>query len=168
MSTTKRAAKPKASTLEAVNPMLAFGEALSGLQALTQLLASLRPPEGSMPGTTPTIVLTSAGVEIRMTEGLAPMKIAPAVSEAKLEAHQEMLQKIEEGLESVRQATAALAEAFTENAKNVDSTLTAHAAAIETVRTSLTQNEQLMESMVELMGPADFTLPNPDEFANIS
>ena len=33
---------------------------------------------------------------------------------------------------------------------------------------ALTQNEQLMESMVELMVPSEFNLPNPDEFANIS
>ena len=56
----------------------------------------------------------------------------------------------------------------TENVKNVDTTLAAHAAAIDTVRAALTQNEQLMESMVELMGPAEFNLPNPEEFAKIS
>jgi hypothetical protein len=150
---------------ELINPTLPFHEALNGLLALTNLLGSLRPPEGSAPGATPMIVLTAAGIEMRMSDSFPMAKNAqPVVSEMQ----KETLQKIEAGLESLRTATAELKATFEENAKKVDATLAAHAIAIEAARAAMTQNEQLMESMVELMGPADFTLPNPEEFANIS
>jgi hypothetical protein len=150
---------------EIVNPTLPFSEAMNGLLALTQLLASLRTPEGTEPGQSPMIVLTANGVEMRMADVAPFAKSAqPVVSEAQ----QQWFRKIEEGLESVRQATAALSATLAENAKNVDQTLATHSAAIETVRTALTQNEQLIESMVELMGPSEFNLPNPEELANIS
>ncbi len=150
-----------------INPTLPFNEALNGLLALTNLLGSLQTPEGAAPGTTPMIVLTAAGIEMRMAESL-PLCGEEGTAGGQRSPAGEWFRKIEEGLESVRQATAALNAALSENVKNIDTTLATHAAAIETVRAALTQNEQLMESMVELMGPADFTLPNPDEFANIS
>jgi hypothetical protein len=152
-------------TPELINPTLPFSEAMNGLLALTQLLASLRTPEGTAAGLSPMIVLTANGVEMRMGDVAPFAKSArPEVSEAQ----QQWFQKIEEGLESVRQATAALSATLAENSRNVDQTLASHSAAIETVRTALTQNEQLIESMVELMGPSEFNLPNPEEFANIS
>jgi hypothetical protein len=165
MPSGKKSSQQKPVIPPVINPTLPFNEALNGLLALTNLLGSLQAPEGSAPGTTPMIVLTAAGIEMRMAESLPPANCEqPAVNEAQ----QEWFHKIEEGLESVRQATVALNAALSENVKNIDTTLAAHAAAIDTVRAAVTQNEQLMESMVELMGPADFTLPNPDEFANIS
>jgi hypothetical protein len=138
---------------------------MNGLMALTQLLASLRTPEGVEAGLSPMIVLTANGVEMRMGD-VAPF--AKSAQSTTAEPRQEWFRKIEEGLESVRQATAALSETLAENARSVDQTLASHSAAIETVRAALTQNEQLIESMVELMGPSEFNLPNPDEFANIS
>jgi hypothetical protein len=148
---------------ELINPTLPFSEAMNGLLALTQLLGSLRTPEGTAAGLSPMIVLTAAGVEMRMGDAAPFAKGAaqPGISEAQF-------RKIEEGLESVRQATAALSATLAANASKVDQTLASHSAAIETVRTALTQNEQLIESMVELMGPSEFNLPNPEEFANIS
>ena len=146
-----------------MNSTLPINDALHGLLALTQLLGSLKSPDGS--GATPTIVLTAAGIEVRM--GDAPAVTRQPDSAAGI-AQQEWLHKIETGLESLRQATATLNAAFSENAKKVDATLVSHAVAIDSVRSALSQNEQLMESMVELMGPADFTLPNPEEFAKIS
>ena len=145
---------------EIINPSLPFNEAIHSLMALTQLLGSLQAPDGSAPGATPMIILTAAGIEMRMSDA------APVARAA--QPDQEWVRKIEEGLESVRQATAALSASFGENVKNIDQTLASHAEAIESVRAALTQNEQLMESMVELMGPSDFALPNPEEFANIS
>ncbi|MCU1237639.1 MAG: hypothetical protein JWP63_5606 [Candidatus Solibacter sp.] len=149
---------------EPINPTLPFNEALNGLLALTNLLGSLRPPEGSAAGAMPMIVLTAAGIEMRMSDSAPMAKGAHAINEVQ----KEWLQKIEDGLDSLRNATADLKATFDENAKKVDATLAAHATAIEAARAALTQNEQLMESMVELMGPADFTLPNAEEFANIS
>jgi hypothetical protein len=165
MSTGKKEHAPALVNPPLVNPALPFNEAMNGLLALTQLLGSLRAPDGSVPGLTPMIVLTAAGVEMRMGDAAPFARAAqPAVSEAQ----QEWLHKIEEGLEAVRQATAALSATLAEKTRNLDQTLAAHASAIESVRATLTQNEQLMESMVELMGPAELNLPNPEEFANIS
>ena len=80
---------------EIINPTLPFNEALNGLLALTQLLGSLRPPEGSAAGATPMIVLTAAGIEMRMSDAMPMAKSAqPAVSEAQ----KEWFHKIEEGL----------------------------------------------------------------------
>ena len=150
---------------ELINPTLPFSEAMNGLLALTQLLASLGTPEGIAAGLSPMIVLTAHGVEVRMGDVTPFAKGAqPAVSEAQ----QQWFHKIEEGLESVRQATAALSATLAESAKKIDQTLASHSAAIETVRAALTQNEQLIESMVDLMVPSEFNLPNPGEFANIS
>jgi hypothetical protein len=150
---------------ELINPTLPFSEAMNGLLELTQLLASLHTPEGIEAGLSPVIVLTSRGVEVRMGDAAPFARSAPPAAG---EPRQQWFRKIEEGLESVRQATAALSATLAENARNVDQTLASHSAAIETVRAALTQNEQLMESMVELMAPSEFNLTNPDEFANIS
>ena len=112
------------------------------------------------------IILTAAGVEMRMSSEAAPLarsavQAQPAISDLQ----QAWFRKIEEGLESVRQATAALSAAFGENVKKMDHTVASHATAIDSVRSALTQNEQLMESMVELLGPADFSLPQSEEYA---
>ncbi len=136
--------------LEVVQQSLPYHEALEGLQAVSQLLASLCPPAGS----TAAIILTASGVEVRM---IPAKSVAPAVSHA-------WLQKIEDGLEAVREATVALAEGL----KNMDQKVASHAVAMDAARTALTQNEHLMESIVELIGPAEFSLPNSGEFANIS
>lgn len=145
---------------------LQFSETLHGLLALTQLLGSIRPQQGAPAGTSPMIILTAAGVEMRMSSEAAPLarsavQAQPAISDLQ----QAWFRKIEEGLESVRQATAALSAAFGENVKKMDHTVASHATAIDSVRSALTQNEQLMESMVELLGPADFSLPQSEEYA---
>ena len=150
---------------ELINQTLPFSEAMNGLLALTQLLASLGTPEGIEAGLSPMIVLTSHGVEVRMGDAA---QFAGSAQPTAGEAQPQWFRKIEEGLESVRQATAALSATLAENAKNVEQTLASHSAAIETVRAELTQNERLMESMVELMGPSEFNLTSLDEFANIS
>src|SRR5690242_18647706 len=99
-----------------IHPTLPFSEAMNGLLALTQLLASLGTPEGTTAGLTPTIVLTAAGVEVRMVDATPFARPAqPAVSEAQ----QDWFHKIEAGLESLRQATAELGAKLAENAKSV-------------------------------------------------
>src|SRR6266545_8157312 len=87
---------------EPINPTLPFNEALNGLLALTNLLGSLRPPEGSAAGATPMIVLTAAGIEMRMSDAEPMAKGAHTINEIQ----KEWLRKIEEGLDSLRQATA--------------------------------------------------------------
>src|SRR3954451_5022740 len=93
---------------EPINPTLPFNEALNGLLALTNLLGSLRPPEGSAPGATPMILLTAAGIEMRMSDAAPMAKGAHAVNEIQ----KEWLEKIEAGLDSLRKATAELKTTF--------------------------------------------------------
>jgi hypothetical protein len=146
---------------EAVHPSLPFHEALQGLLTLTQLLRSLPSPDGS--GATPTIVVSASGIEVRMGDHSSTGSSTQTAGE-----RPEWCRRIEEGLASLREATAALTAAFNENVTKVDATLASQQAAIDSVRSALEQNEQLMESMVELMAPSEFTLQNPGEFANIS
>lgn len=156
-----------------------FQDALNGLLALSQLLGSLRPPEGGQRGASPVIILSVNGVELRAGDAVpaAPNAtqaepqnssvVSPVVSSPNTNVQQEWFHKIEEGLASLQKATAALNTAFGESVRNIDQTLASHAAAIDSVRTTLTQNEQLMERMVELL-PSDFGEPQPEAFAPLA
>jgi hypothetical protein len=132
-------------------------DALHTLLEFARLLGTLRPPDGETGGS-PTVILTAAGVEIRMSDALLPASAVPV----------EWFRKIEEGLESVRKATDALNRAFEENVRNAGQTLASHAAAIDSMRAALNQNEQVMESIVELLGSGDnLSSPETEAFANI-
>jgi phosphoenolpyruvate-protein kinase (PTS system EI component) len=58
---------------------------------------------------------------------------------------------IEEELKVLRQSTAALHEAVTKDSRAIEKTLESHSAAIGSVRAALSQNEELVEGIVETL-----------------
>ena len=167
MTTGKNDSTPKLALVPrplAATTSFALHEALHSLLAFAQVLGSLPPGEGKVGGT-PTIILTAAGVEIRMSDAMLAGKSAAVINAVP----PEWLHKIGERLESVRDATKALNLALGENVLNTGQTLAAHAAAIDSMRAALTENEQIMESIVELLGPGDnFNMPRTGGFATIA
>jgi DNA repair ATPase RecN len=63
----------------------------------------------------------------------------------------ERLAKIETELKALRQSTAALHEAVTKDSRAIEKTLESHAAAISSVRAAISQNEELVEGIVETL-----------------
>jgi chromosome segregation ATPase len=88
-------------------------------------------PKGDRPGDAPEpmIILTKSGMEIRF----ARVQQDPAITP-------ERLAGIEEELKALRQSTAA-----------IEKTLESHFEAIGSVRAALSQNEELVEGIVETL-----------------
>jgi hypothetical protein len=116
-------------------------DALQCLAGLSEMLKKMSPTgdrHGAAPE--PMIILTSSGMEWRFN-GAAP---GPAITS-------ERLGGIEEELKAVRQSTAALYEAMAKDARSIEKTLESHSAAIDSVRAALSQNEELVEGIVETL-----------------
>jgi len=101
--------------------------ALQCLAELSETLKKMRPKGGGAPA--PIIILTSSGMELRFSGAEQASGIPPG-----------RLAGIEEELKALRQSTAALQEAVAKNS-----------AAIGSVRASLSQNEELVEGIVETL-----------------
>jgi hypothetical protein len=154
--------------------------ALQRLAELSETLQKLR-PSGDPQAPVPMIILTSTGLELRFTgaepakptaheaaapepgmksvlrrvsqveEGLEPLlkriaraERAPGISPARLE-------RIEEELKALRESTAALHEAMAKDSRSIAKTLESHSAAISSVRAAISQNEDLVEGIVETL-----------------
>ena len=104
--------------------------ALQCLAELSETLRKMRPKgDGGSAAPAPTIILTSSGMELRFSGAEQASGIPPG-----------RLAGIEEELKALRQSTAALQEAVAKNS-----------AAIGSVRASLSQNEELVEGIVETL-----------------
>jgi hypothetical protein len=115
--------------------------AMQCLAELSETLRKMRPKEdrrGAAPA--PTIVLTSSGMELRFTDAEQASGIPPA-----------QLAAIEEELKALRQSTAALQETVAKNSRAIEKTLESHSAAIGSIRAGLSQNEELVEGIVETL-----------------
>jgi uncharacterized membrane protein YccC len=116
-------------------------DALQCLARLSETLKRMRPTgdwRSAAPG--PMIILTSSGMELRFT-GAEQRPVIPP----------ERLAGIEQELKALRQSTVALQEAVAENSRSVEKTLESHSAAIGSVRAALSQNEELVEGIVETL-----------------
>jgi hypothetical protein len=117
---------------------------LAALQCLAELSGTLRKmrPKGDRRNAAPapTIILTSSGMELRFTGAEQASGIPP-----------ERLASIEEELKALRQSTAALREEVAKGSRAIEKTLESHSAAIGSVRAALSQNEELVEGIVETL-----------------
>ena len=105
-------------------------DALQCLAGLSEMLKKMRSSGGRHgAGPAPMIILTSSGMELRFN-GAEP---SPAITSERLAA-------IEDELKALRQSTAA-----------IEKTLESHSAAIDSVRAALSQNEELVEGIVETL-----------------
>jgi len=153
-------------------------DALQSLMGLSETLKKMR-PKGDRSGaaTAPRIILTSSGMELRFDNaepapetaqdaaGLSAVLERVEQIEQAVEAllkkparapqapgvAPERLAKIEAELKALRQSTAALHEAVTKDASSIEKKLQSHSAAIDSVRAALSQNEELVEGIVETL-----------------
>ena len=112
--------------------------ALQCLAELSETLKKMRPKGGGAPA--PIIILTSSGMELRLTGPEQTPGMPP-----------ERLASIEEELKALHKSTAALQEAVAKSSRAVEKTLESHSAAIGSVRAALSQNEELVEGIVETL-----------------
>ena len=154
-----------------------FAEGLQYLIGLSEALRKIR-PSGEPGSAAPVIILTSTGLELRfngMDQAAAgpQRELRPAPRQERLQplaglrrmvdARQDAgilparLAKIEEELKSLRESTAALHElhetvaTVAKDSHSIEQTLESHSAAIGSVRAALSQNEELVEGIVETL-----------------
>jgi hypothetical protein len=138
-----------------LSPGLPFAEALQGLLTLTEMMRSMRAPDGTTGSVEPMIILSPAGIEMRMAAS-EPVQGRPQQTGGKLETPPpDWLARIETSLEAVRQSSTKLQESVTRDVRRLEETLQSQAESIETMRTALAQNEQLVESIVESLSAGD-------------
>jgi hypothetical protein len=154
---------------------------IGALQSLVGLSETLKKmgPSGDRRGAggAPTIILTSSGMELRfagaepaqeaahdaagssavlkrvaqLEQALEPLLKKTARAPQGPGIAPERLARIEEELKALRQSTAALHEAVTKDTRSIQKTLESHSAAIDSVRAALSQNEELVEGIVETL-----------------
>ena len=127
-----------------LSPGLPFAEALQGLLTLTEMMRAMRAPDGTTGSVEPMIILSPAGIEMRMAASEPVQGRAQQAGGDSQAPSPDWLARIETGLEAVRQSTAKL-----------EGTLQSQAESIETMRAALVQNEQLVESIVESLSAGD-------------
>jgi hypothetical protein len=154
-----------------------FAEGLQYLIGLSEALRKVR-PSGEPGAAAPVIILTSTGLELRfngMDQAAAgpEREVRPAPRQERLQpfaglrrmvdARQDAgilparLAKIEQELKTLRESTVALHELHETVAKvakdshSMEQTLESHSAAIGSVRAALSQNEELVEGIVETL-----------------
>jgi hypothetical protein len=154
-----------------------FAEGLQYLIGLSEALRKVR-PSGEPGAAAPVIILTSTGLELRfngMDQAAAgpEREVRPAPRQERLQpfaglrrmvdARQDAgilparLAKIEQELKTLRESTVALHELHETVAKvakdshSIEQTLESHSAAIGSVRAALSQNEELVEGIVETL-----------------
>ena len=154
-----------------------FAEGLQYLIGLSEALRKVR-PSGEPGAAAPVIILTSTGLELRfngMDQAAAgpEREVRPAPRQERLQpfaglrrmvdARQDAgilparLAKIEEELKTLRESTAALHElhetvaTVAKDSHSIEQTLESHSAAIGSVRAALSQNEELVEGIVETL-----------------
>jgi hypothetical protein len=157
---------------EALQCLVAFSEALQKVHPGGDRRGS---------ALTPTIILTGSGFELRLTgaeqtqetaheiagparglksvlnrvaqveRGLEPLLKRIARAERGPGMPPEQLARIEVELKALRQSTAALQDAVAKDVRSIEKTLESHSAAIGSVRAAISQNEELVEGIVETL-----------------
>ena len=178
MSETEKQAVSTELTARVAQGSMPFAEGLQYLTGLSEALRKIR-PSGDQPGAAaPVIILTSTGLELRfngMDQAAAgpEREVRPAPRQERLQpfaglrrmvdARQDAgilparLAKIEQELKTLRESTVALHELHETVAKvakdshSMEQTLESHSAAIGSVRAALSQNEELVEGIVETL-----------------
>ena len=120
-----------------ITPSLPFAEALQGLLTLTEMMRSMRTSDGSKGAVEPMIILSSGGIEMRMTAA-EPVIGRPHAGGTAEPAPPDWLARIEKSLESVAK-----------DLRHLKETVQTQAESIESVRAAVAQNEQMVESIVE-------------------
>jgi len=158
-----------------------FAEGLQCLVGFSEALRKIRPSGDQPGAAAPMIILTGTGMELRFTgmdqaQGTAheaagserDMQSAPKqerpqafsglrrIADAKQDAGilPVRLARIEQELKTLRESTVALHEmheSVVKDTRSIENTLESHAAAIGSVRAALSQNEELVEGIVETL-----------------
>jgi hypothetical protein len=158
-----------------------FAEGLQCLVGFSEALSKIHPSGDRHGAAAPMIILTSTGLELRFNTRDQAQGAAyePAGSERDepsapkqersqplsglrriVEARQDAgivparLAKIEQELKTLRESTAALRElheTVAKDSRSIENTLESHSAAIGSVRAALSQNEELVEGIVETL-----------------
>jgi hypothetical protein len=160
---------------------MSFVEALQCLVGFSEAVGKIRLSGDRHGTAAPMIILTGAGLELRFhskdqAQGIAgepaglerdvqsapkqersqPLSGLRRIAEAKQDAGvlPARLAKIEQELKTLRESTAALHElheTVAKDSRSIENTLESHSAAIGSVRASLSQNEELVEGIVETL-----------------
>jgi hypothetical protein len=178
--------------LHSVAPAAAPGTDPTNLEQTLKSLVSLAGLMKTMtadaaPGTAPLLILTSSGLELRFpgaTGNAATETPAPDASNdrlAKIERNMKLISarldsmelqpggsldwftRIEQGLNSVRQASMTLNQSLSLSINEVESQLRAHSATVESLKSAVKQNEEMIESLVDSMNLIeDLAAPLPE------
>jgi hypothetical protein len=178
MSETEKQAVSTELTARVAQGSLPFAEGLQYLIGLSEALRKIRPGGDQPDAAAPVIILTSTGLELRfngMDQAAAgpEREVQPAPRQEHLrplaglrrmvDARQDAgilparLAKIEQELKTLRESTAALHElhetvaTVAKDSHSIEQTLESHSAAIGSVRAALSQNEELVEGIVETL-----------------
>ena len=151
-----RPAAPVAATPSATNPSqppsqplispgLPFAEALKGLLTLTEMMRSMRAPDSANGPVEPMIILSSAGIEMRMlaSEPVQARQQSQAGTGSAAPSP-DWLARIEKSLDAVRNDIRGLQEK-----------LETQGESVESMRAAVAQNEQLVESIVESLSAGE-------------
>ena len=158
-----------------------FAEGLQCLVGFSEAVAKIRLSGDRQGTAAPMIILTGTGLELRFNtrdqaQGAAyepagserDVQSAPKQERSQplsglrrmVEAKQDAgilparLAKIEQELKTLRESTAALRElheTVAKDSRSIENTLESHSAAIGSVRAALSQNEELVEGIVETL-----------------
>ena len=158
-----------------------FAEGLQCLLGFSEAVAKIRLSGDRQGTAAPMIILTGTGLELRFNtrdqaQGAAyepagserdepsapkqersqPLSGLRRIVEAKQDAGivPARLAKIEQELKTLRESTAALRElheTVAKDSRSIENTLESHSAAIGSVRAALSQNEELVEGIVETL-----------------
>ena len=161
--------------------LMPFAEGLQCLVGFSEALSKIHPSGDRHGTAAPMIILTSTGLELRFhskdqAQGTAyepagserdvqsapkqersqPLSGLRRIVEAKQDAGMmpARLAKIEQELKTLRESTAALRElheTVAKDSRSIENTLESHSAAIGSVRAALSQNEELVEGIVETL-----------------
>jgi hypothetical protein len=161
---------PAAEAIPEPNNLEATMKSLVNLAGLMKTLTA-----EAAPGTVPNLILSSSGLELRFP-GAAGKPSDVSASEAtasdermnRMERHlkaltarlesMEQLQaggsldwftRIEQGLNSVRQATISLNQSLSHSVNEIESQLQLHAGTVESLKCAVKQNEELIETLVD-------------------
>jgi uncharacterized coiled-coil protein SlyX len=152
-----------------------FGQAMQNLFSLAGMMRNMA-PEGAAPGVNPKLVLTGNGMEIRFSgPGTETQEAAESVESpesgdrlanvertlrtlsariAKIEkapgSSQEWFNKVDHGLLDLRESIAEL-----------EAQIAAQAEVIESLRSAVQQNEEMMETLVDSMNMVDDLATQP-------
>ena len=160
---------------------MSFVDALQCLVGFSEAVGKIRPGGDRLGTAAPMIILTGSGLELRFkpadqAQGAAcepacpepdlqsapkqerpqPLSGLRRIADAKQDAGvlPARLARIEQELKTLRESTAALHElheSVAKDSRSIENTLESHSAAIGSVRAALSQNEELVEGIVETL-----------------